>query len=204
MTAKKTPAVETAARIFRANGGLMRSSEAFRAGIHRNVFYRMRDEGILAEVSRGLYRLADDYQQTHPDLAVVAAKVEKGVICLISALSFHEITTQIPHAIDVAIKPGVRPVVIDHPPVNYYWFDPQAHAAGVEEHVLDGRTVKIYSKEKTLADCFKYRNKIGLDTAIEALKFYAEQQRIIVSEIMKYAKLCRVANVMLPYLEAIV
>ena len=195
--------IDKARSIFRRNGGLLRSSEATAAGVHWETLYKMRDMGILERVSRGLYKLRELGPVNHPDLVTVALKVKKGVICLISALAYHEITTQIPHSVDVAITPGVWPVVIEHPPVSYYWFDPEAHAAGVEEHVLDGQKVRIYSKEKTLADCFKYRNKIGLDTAIEALKLYAGQQRVMVSEIMKFAKLCRVANVILPYLEVI-
>ncbi len=182
----------------------MRSGEAFKAGIHRNVFYRMRKEGIIEEMSRGLYRLGRQDELSNPDLVTVALKVEKGVICLISALNFHEITTQIPHAVDVAITPGMRPAVIEHPPVNYHWFSRASHESGVEEHNLGGIKVRIYSAEKTLADCFKFRNKIGLDTAVEALNLYRRSRRFDVAGIMKYARVCRVAKVMRPYLEAIV
>lgn len=197
-------ATNRAIDIFRQHGGVMRSGEAFKAGIHRNVFYRLRKERIIEEMSRGLYRLGRQDELSNPDLVMVAMKVEKGVICLISALNFHEITTQIPHAVDVAISPGIRAAAFDHPPVNYYWFSRASHEAGVEKHKIGGIEVKIYSAEKTLADCFKFRNKIGLDTAVEALNLYRGSRRVDVAGIMKYARICRVAGVMRPYLEAII
>ncbi len=197
-------AIKRARKIFRNHDGVLRSKEAVIAGVHWETLYKMRDSGMLERLDRGLYKLRETEELSRPDLVTVAHKVSRGVICLISALSYHEITTQIPHAVDVAITPGMRPAVIEHPPVNYHWFSRASHEAGVEEHKISGIKVKIYSVEKTLADCFKFRNKIGLDTAVEALNLYSRSRRVNVTEIMKYARICRVAGVMRPYLEAII
>jgi predicted transcriptional regulator of viral defense system len=125
------------------------------------------------------------------------------VICLISALAFHDLTTQIPHEVYLAIARDSEPPRLDYPPLRVFRFGERAYAAGVETHDLDGTPVRIYSREKTLADCFKYRNKIGFDTALEALKRYRQQGRIDAEALLKHAQACRVANVLRPYLEAI-
>lgn len=189
--------------IFMLNGGTMATADAIGAGIHPETLYRMERDGILEKISRGLYRLADQPDPSHPDFFVISRKMPNGVICLISALAFHEITTQIPHRMDVAIKRGMRPGKIDYPPVRYYYFSNSSFISGVEEHIIDGNQTRIYSPEKTLADCFKFRNKIGIDTAIEALKLYIERKNASVEKILKYAKICRVKNIMLPYLEVV-
>jgi len=132
----------------------------------------------------------------------VAKRVPRGVICLVSALAFHDLTTQLPHEVYVAVPRDSEPPRLDYPPVRIFRFGAQAYAAGVETHALDGTPVRVYSREKTLADCFKYRNKIGLDTAVEALKRYRQQGRIDVEALWKHAQVCRVDNVMRPYLEA--
>ena len=123
--------------------------------------------------------------------------------CLISALTFHEITTQIPREVYLAIKRGAESPRIDYPPLRVFRFSGDAFSEGIQAHEIDDVPVHIYSPEKTLADCFKYRNKIGTDTALEAVKLYRERKRIKVGEIMKFAKVCRVAKVMRPYLESI-
>ncbi len=133
----------------------------------------------------------------------VALKIPRGVVCLISALAYHQLTTQIPHEIYVAIPRDNEPPRLDYPPVRVFRFSPPSYGVGVETHALDGVSVRIYSREKTLADCFKYRNKIGLDTALEALRLYKEQGRIDVAALLRFAAVCRVAKVMRPYLEAI-
>ena len=163
----------------------------------------MRDEGSLEMVSRGVYRLAGSEPLGNPDLVTVATRVRGGVICLISALAFHEITTQIPHEVHVALQRGAEEPRLDHPPIKTYRFTGQAFTAGVEIHDLDGVSVRIYSPEKTLADCFKFRNKIGLDTAVEAVRLYRERRNANVDALMHYAAICRVAKVIRPYLEAI-
>ncbi len=166
----------------------------------------MRDAGSLEVVSRGVYRLAGSEPLGNPDLVTVATRVSGGVICLISALAFHEITTQIPHEVHevhVALLRGAEEPRLDHPPIKTYRFTGQAFTAGVEIHELDGISVRIYSPEKTLADCFKFRNKVGLDTTVEAVRFYRERRSVKVDDLMRYAAICRVEKVIRPYLEAI-
>ncbi len=163
----------------------------------------MRDDGTLETVSRGVYRLADSEPLGNPDLVAVATRVQGGIICLISSLAFHEITTQIPHEVHVALQRGSERPRLDYPPITLYWVSGKAYSAGIETHELDGVGVRIYSPEKTLADCFKFRNKIGLDTAVEAVRFYRERRSVNVDALMRYAAICRVEKVMRPYLEAI-
>ena len=163
----------------------------------------MRDAESLEVVSRGVYRLAGSDPLGNPDLVAVATRVRGGVISLISALAFHEITTQIPHEVHVALLRGAEEPRLDHPPIKTCRFTGQAFSAGVETHELDGVSVRIYRLEKTLADCFKFRNKIGLDTAVEAVRFYRERRSVKVDDLMRYAAICRVEKVIRPYLEAI-
>jgi predicted transcriptional regulator of viral defense system len=163
----------------------------------------MRDVGTLEVVSRGVFRLAGSEPLGNPDLVTVATRVPSGVICLISALSFHQITTQIPHEVHVALQRGAELPRLEYPPIKIYWFKDQAFTAGVDTHKLDGVDIRIYSPEKTLADCFKFRNKIGLDTAVEAVRFYRERRSVNVDALMHFAAICRVEKVMRPYLEAI-
>ena len=130
----------------------------------------MRDARALELVSRGVYRLADGSPLGNPDMVTVAMRVPGGVICLISALAFHELTTQIPHEVHLALPRGTEEPRLDHPPIKTYRFTDEAFTEGVEIHEIDGVKVRIYSPEKTLADCFKFRNKVGLDTALEAIR----------------------------------
>ena len=194
---------ERAVAIFKKHGGILRTAQAQRAGIHPSTLYTMRDVGTLEVVSRGVYRLAGSEPLGNPDLVTVATRVQGGVICLISALAFHEITTQIPHEVHVALQRGAEEPRLEHPPVKIYRFTGQAFEAGVETHKLDGVDIRIYNPEKTLADCFKFRNKIGLDSAVEAVRFYRERRGVNVDALMRYAAICRVEKVMRPYLEAI-
>jgi predicted transcriptional regulator of viral defense system len=194
---------DRAVAVFKKNGGILRTSQALRAGIHPSTLYTMRDGGILEVVSRGVFRLASSEPLGNPDLVTVGTRVQRGVICLISALAFHEITTQIPHEVHVALQRGAEIPRLEYPPIKIYWFKGLAFTAGVETHQLDGVGIRIYSPEKTLADCFKFRNKIGLDTAVEAVRFYRERRGVNVDALMRYAAICRVEKVMRPYLEAI-
>ena len=178
-------------------------SAAIRSGIHRDTLKRMVDRGDLQKISRGLYQLIEVLPPSHPDLAVVAAKAPAGIICLISALSFHEITTQIPHEVYLAISRNSAPPRIDYPPIRAFRFSGKAFTEGIETHDVGPVTARIYSRERTLADCFKYRNKIGLDTCLEALQLYKQKRPHNVDAILKYAAICRVAKVMRPYAEAI-
>ena len=194
---------DRAVAVFRKHGGILRTSQVLQAGIHPSTLYAMRDDGTLEAVSRGVYRLADSEPLGNPDLVTVATRVQGGVICLISALAFHELTTQIPHEIHVALKRGAEIPRLDYPPIKLYWISNKAYSAGVETQEFDGVSVRVYSPEKTIADCFKFRNKVGLDTAVEAVRFYRERRNVKVDALMHYAKICRVEKVMRPYLEAI-
>jgi predicted transcriptional regulator of viral defense system len=194
---------EQARAIFQRHGGTMRTSEAIKAGIYPRTLYRMRDQGLIEAIARGLYRLHDLPPLGNPDLVSVALKIPRGVICLISALSFHGMTTHIPHVVHVALVPGTEPPRLEHPPVRVSWFSDRVYSEGIEAHDIDGVTVRIYGPEKTLADCFKHRNKIGIDVAVEALKLYRKHKALRVGELVRYAKICRVERIMRPYLEAI-
>ncbi len=190
--------------LFRQHGGQLRMGEAIALGMSRYSLYSLRDKGIIEQVSRGVYRLVELPPLSNPDLVTVSLRFPNAVICLISALAYHEITTQIPHAVSVAVPRDARMPSLDSPPVHAYRFSDVAFRAGIEKHEIDGVTVQIYSAEKTLADCFKYRNKIGMDVVLEALKFYRSQRPLNLANLLKYARICRVEKVMKPYLEATV
>lgn len=193
----------TAKKVFQGRGGVLKTGEALSSGIHPRTLYEMERSGILEKLARGLYRLADMPPLGNPDLVSVALKVPNGVVCLVSALAYHEITTQVPHEVYLALNRGTEPPRLEHPPIRVFWFKGEAFTQGIENNKLDGVQVRIYSPEKTISDCFKYRNKIGLDTAIEALKLYRERKRFKVDDLMRFARLCRVEKVMRPYLEAL-
>ncbi len=193
----------TAHKLFLSHGGILRTSQALRLGIHPETLYAMRDAGVIECVSRGVYRLADAPPLSNPDLAVVAARVPQGVVCLISALSFHELTTEIPRQVDIALRRGSTTPRLESPPVRAYRFSDAAFEYGVESHVVDGVALRVYAPAKTIADCFKYRNKLGLDTALEALRLYLERRDASADALMRAAAVCRVASVMGPYVEAL-
>ena len=195
--------IEEAKHIFVKQGGILRTSEAIKHGIHPRTLYYMRDHNHLDVLCRGTYRLSDLEPITNMDLITVAAKVESGVICLISALSYHEITTEIPHEIYMAISRRTFYPRLKHPPIRFFRFSENAFSAGIEIHVMNGVNVKIYSAEKTIADCFKYRNKLGLDVVLEALKLWRKNKNARIDKLMEYANICRVHNIIKPYVEAI-
>src|SRR4030042_469041 len=161
---------EKAKKTFQRSGGVLRMSEALQAGIHRRMLYSMLEAGVVEQLNRGLYRLTDMPPLGNPDLVSVSLRIPNGVICLISALAYHEITTQIPHEVYVALERGTEPPRLGHPPVRTFWFSGKAFTIGIQTHKIDGVRVRIYSPEKTITDCFKYRNKIGLDRDIEGIK----------------------------------
>jgi predicted transcriptional regulator of viral defense system len=195
---------DEAGELFQRHGGLLRTSEALRLGIHPEILYALRDAGILDRVSRGLYRLKGLPPLTTPDVVTVAKRIPEGVVCLLSSLAFHDLTSQILHEVYVAIaRDMMRPSRLEWPPIRVFKFGKSAFFEGIESHTVDDIQVRIYSPEKTLADCFKFRNKIGIDVAIEALKLYRERRKIKPDDILRYARICRVERVMKPYLEAI-
>lgn len=200
---KKHNAFAEAAAIFREHGGILRTKGALSLGVHPRTLYAMRDAGRLEKLGRGLYRLADLPPLGNPDLVSVALRVPEGVLCLVSALALHEITTQIPHEVYVALKRGAEPPRLEHPPVRVFWFTGEAFTEGIETHELDGVAVRVYGAAKTVADCFKYRNKLGLDTTLEALKLYLREKRGRPDDLVRFARVCRVEKVMRPYIEAL-
>lgn len=204
MAKKNKKPKKSARRSLRKTGGVFRMSEALHLGIHRRELYKLRDEGELEILSRGLYRLKEEAEPEFPDFIPAAKKVPQGVICLISALAFHEITTQIPHFVYLAIPKNAYKPTIAHPPMRYFWYSEKMLTTGVEKHHMDGITFKVFNIEKTLVDCVKFRNKIGMDVVLEALKMYWRRGNTNINKLMAYAKLFRVTHILKPIMETIV
>ncbi len=159
--------------------------------------------GAVERIGRGLYRSAGAKVTEHHPLVEAAKRVPNGVVCLISALRFHGLTTQNPHEVWLAIGVKDRKPTADWPPIRIVRFSPETLEFGVESHKLEGVAVRITTKAKTVTDCFKYRNKFGLDVAIEALREYLRSRRRSMDDLTRAAEACRVSNVMRPYLEAL-
>ncbi|WP_296449171.1 type IV toxin-antitoxin system AbiEi family antitoxin domain-containing protein [Rhodoferax sp. UBA5149] len=183
--------------------GLLRASHLQELGIARVVLSRLTASGQLERVGRGVYRLPDAQGSEHESLATIAVKVPQAVFCLLTALQIHELTTQLPRQVWIAMPQGSHAPKMDYPPVKMVQFSGEAYAAGVEVMQVDQVALRVYGVAKTVADCFKHRNKIGLDVAIEALKDALAQRKATADDLWRFAKICRVANVMRPYLEAL-
>jgi predicted transcriptional regulator of viral defense system len=183
--------------------GLLRASDLDAIGAPRVVLSRLTAAGLLEKVGRGLYRLPDAQVSEFESLGTIATKVPQAVFCLLTALQFHELTTQLPRQIWIAMPRGSHQPRVDYPPVKMVQFTGDAYSAGIEEVERDGVRLRVYSVAKTVADCFKHRNKIGLDVALEALKDARARNKASIDDIWRFAKICRVANVMRPYLESV-
>jgi predicted transcriptional regulator of viral defense system len=183
--------------------GLVRAIDLSAIDVPRVVLTRLTASGQLERVGRGLYRLPGAQWSEHESLITVATKVPQAVFCLLSALQFHELSTQLPRQVWIAMPRGSHTPRFDYPPIKMVQFTGAAWTAGVEEVERDGITLRVYCVAKTVADCFKHRNKIGLDVALEALKDARMRNKTSIDEIWRFAKVCRVANVMRPYLESI-
>jgi predicted transcriptional regulator of viral defense system len=190
-------------KIFQKNNGVMKSSQLFKLGVQPRVLYEMRDKGLVIQEGRGLYRLANEQVWSDPDLAVVSLQIPKGVICLISALYFHQITTQIPHEVYIALPKDSEKPRIKYPPTRFFWISPAPFKAGIEKHKVDNVDIRVYSVAKTIADSFKFRNSIGMDVALEALREGLRQKKATLNEIQRFAQIDRVEKIMQPYLEAL-
>ena len=199
----KTRALDTALRTFRQRGGTLRTRDLIALGVHTDALYALRDSGQIVELGRGLYRLAEADEAEHPDLAVVAARAPNAAVCLISALSYHGITTQIPSSIHLAVPRGSYHGIKLSIPVTVYRFDAKTFNEGLETHRVGGMPLKIYGAARTVVDCFKFRNKLGMDVAIEALQLARQRKRVQNRELLHYARLLRVERPMSPYLQAI-
>jgi len=184
--------------------GLIRPCDLAPQGIPRVSLTRAVRRGQLERVGRGLYGLPGREVSAHGSLAEVASRVPKGVVCLLSALRFHGLTTQAPFEVWLAIENKAIKPKLDYPVLRIVRFSGAALTEGIEEHFVDGVNVRVTGVAKTVADCFKYRNKIGLDVALEALREGWHEKRMTSDDIWRYAKVCRVANVMRPYLDSLV
>jgi predicted transcriptional regulator of viral defense system len=189
-------------QLVRKNGWL-RASDLADAGVPRAVLTRMAASGQLERAARGLYRLPDSGSSEHEGLVTVASKVPQAVVCLLSALQFHGLTTQLPWQVWFAMPRGSHVPRLEYPPVRMVQFTGEAYTQGIETHERDGVKLHVYSVAKTVADCFKHRNKIGMDVALEALKDARAQGRASFDDLWRCAKVCRVSNVMRPYMEAV-
>jgi predicted transcriptional regulator of viral defense system len=187
---------------IKCHGGVVRFSSVLKAGFHPDSLLALVKDGKVDKIARGLYRIIDFEFASHPDLLIASLQAPKGVICLISALAFHEATNEIPRVVDIAIPRSSRSYKVTYPPVKFYRFAQEAWKAGIEKHEIEGYTIRVYSLAKTIADCFKFRNKIGVNVARDALKIAITEKGVKPKEIMQYAKICRVNNVIKPILEA--
>ena len=183
--------------------GMLRPSDLDDIGAPRVVLTSMTANGQLEKAGRGIYRLPDSTGSEHESLATIATKVPQAVFCLLSALQFHELTTQLPRQVWIAMPRGSHTPKIDYPPVKMVQFAGEAYSEGIEVFDRDQVELRVYCVAKTIADCFKHRNKIGLDVALEALKDARSQKKVSADDLWRFAKICRVANIMRPYLEAI-
>ncbi len=183
--------------------GIIRPRDVEDKGIPREYLMRLYRKGELVRTGRGLYALPDTLTSESTTLAEVAKRAPGAVICLLSALQFHNLTTQIPHRIWIAIEHKKWAPDFDYPHLELVRFSGDSFHYGIEKHEVHRVPVKVYSPSKTVADCFKFRNKIGLDVALEALREAWRARKVNMDELWKAAKVCRVSNVMRPYLEAI-
>jgi predicted transcriptional regulator of viral defense system len=189
-------------QLVRKNGWL-RASDLADVGVPRAVLTRMAASGQLERAARGLYRLPDSGSSEHEGLVTVASKVPQAVVCLLSALQFHGLTTQLPWQVWFAMPRGSHVPRLEYPPIRMVQFTGEAYTQGIETHERDGVKLHVYSVAKTVADCFKHRNKIGMDVALEALKDARAQGRASFDDLWRCAEVCRVSNVMRPYMEAV-
>lgn len=183
--------------------GILRARDLDAHGIPREYLTRLTEHGDLVRLGRGLYQHAEHDVTAEHSLAEAARRVPEGVICLLSALRFHELTTQNPFQVWMAIGPKDYEPKVEHLSMRFVRMSGQARTLGIEEHTVEKVPVKVYSPAKTVADCFKFRSKVGLDVAIEALRDFHRQQAGTMDELWSYAGICRVQSVMRPYMEAV-
>jgi len=197
--------VEPLKKIMRYFGqhGIVRPRDIEAIGLPREYLVRLHRQGKINRSGRGIYTLPDAEVTERHSYAEVAKRVPEAAICLLSALAFHQITTQSPASVWIALGKGARTPVFASPSLRIVRMSGPSLTEGVENHQVEGVPVRVYSPAKTVADCFKFRNKIGLDVAIEALKDSLRQKKANVNEIYRYAKVCRVSNVIRPYMEAL-
>jgi predicted transcriptional regulator of viral defense system len=190
-------------RKFVQRRGLVRPRDLEREGLPTSVLYRLRDRGEVEQVGPGLFRHPDAAITEKHTFAEAAKLVPAGVVCLLSALAFHEIGTQVPHEVWLALRAHSKRPTVPTLPLRIVWFSGRAFTEGIETHTVEGVTVRVYSPAKTVADLFKYRNKVGVDVAVEALRDVWARRLVTADDVLRFARICRVAKVVRPYLEAI-
>lgn len=183
--------------------GIVRAAELEAHGIPRGRLYALVRKGLVERQARGIYAAARHPITAEHTLAQVAKRVPAGVFCLLTALRFHELTTQAPAEVWIALAEKARKPRLDYPRLRVARFSGPALTEGIETHRVEGVELRIYSAAKTVADCFKYRNKVGIDVAVEALRDFSRRYRGGANELARFARICRVARVMQPYLDAI-
>jgi predicted transcriptional regulator of viral defense system len=183
--------------------GLVRPGELEARGVPRAQLYRLVRKGLVERQSRGLYAASQHPYTAEHTLAQVAKRVPSGVFCLLTALRFHELTTQSPAEVWIALPEKARKPRLDYPRLRVARFSGAALTEGIETHRREGVELRVYAAAKTVADCFKYRNKVGIDVAVEALRDYSRRHRGGATELARFARICRVTRVMQPYLDAI-
>jgi predicted transcriptional regulator of viral defense system len=183
--------------------GVLRPRDLDVPSIPRTYLQRLYQRRLIIKIGRGLYTLPGVHVTEHHTFAEAAKRVPNGILCLLSALSFHGLTSQAPFEVWMVIDRKSRLPKVDYPSIRFVRFSAQALSEGIEEHVIDGVQVKVYNAPKTVADCFKYRNKIGTDVALEALKDCWSQRKCTMDEIWKFSRICRVEKVMKPYIQAL-
>jgi predicted transcriptional regulator of viral defense system len=183
--------------------GVLRPCDLDALGVPRAVLWQLCRQGRLERTARGQYRASDAPLTEHHGLARVGARVPHGVVCLLSALQFHDIGTQSPAEVWLALPRGAWQPTFEWPPVRFVRFSGVALTELAEDHVIEGVKVRVYTPAKTVADCFKFRNRVGLDVALEALRDVWRRRRCTMDQLWEAARVCRVANVMRPYLESL-
>ncbi len=196
---------EELVNFFKSKAGIVRFSDILKAGFHTDTISALIKEGKVEKIARGIYKLTGRNHafERYPDFVTTSIQAPRGVICLLSALSFYEITTEIPRYVDIAIPQGTHAYKIKYPPVRLYRFSFKSWKSGIEKHDIEGYEIKVYSLAKTIADCFKFRNKIGVNIAREALKSAIKEKGVKPTEIMHYAKICRVDKIIKPIMETL-
>jgi predicted transcriptional regulator of viral defense system len=186
------------------NKGVLRPKELEEAGVSRMILSRMYKKKLIEKLGRGLYCLPDSLYSAHVSLAEVSKRVSSAVISLLSALSYHEITTQLPHSVWITLPKSSWTPRIENLTLECTYVSGEAYSYGIEEHDISGVIVKIYSPARTVADCFKFRSKVGIDVAVEALKDVINQNKASVNDIVEASMICKVWKIVKPYLEAII
>ena len=189
---------------FRSKGGIVRRGELLPALMTARMLQKNMERGIIQRWGRGIYRLREENLQDVPEMLMVVRKYPAAVICLVSALSFHDMTTQIPHAVDIAIPYQGNVPKSSYPLIRTFRFRDAIYEAGIETHDMQGVPLKVYNREKTLVDVFRFRNRVGMDVFLEALKMYANSHTVNLPLIHEYAALRGVTRTIMPYLEPLV